>query len=67
MLTPMGPNVSPDGHTKAGTIGGFLLVLFAQIHSADIVRTVVLALIGGVVSFGVSYGLKLLVRFLKKH
>ena len=59
--------MAPDVHTRAGTIGGFALVLLTQLNSSDMVRTAVLALIGGVVSFAVSMGLKLLVRYLKKH
>ena len=66
-LIRMEPNLSPDVHTAAGTAGGFILVLLTQLNSTDMFRSAVLALIGGVVSFGVSMGLKLLVRYLKKH
>lgn len=53
---------APNNHsgTIAGTAGGTLLSLFASVHSEDIVKTVVLALVGAIVSFAVSLGLKLL-------
>ena len=62
----MQPNL-PDVHTRVGTIGGFLLVLLTQLNSSDLIRTAVLALIGGVVSFTVSKVLKWLMRHLGKH
>jgi len=39
-------------------VGGTLLTIFANIHSSDIIKTVVLASIGAVVSFVISVGLK---------
>ena len=62
----MDPNVH-DIHTWVGTIGGFLLVLLTELNSSDMIRTAVLALIGGVVSFTVSKGLRWLARHLKNH
>jgi hypothetical protein len=44
--------------TIAGTVGGTLLSIFANIHPEDIVRTFVLAGIGAVASFIVSLVLK---------
>jgi len=44
--------------TVAGTASGALLTLFANIQSADLVKTAVLSLIGAVVSFAVSLGLR---------
>lgn len=43
---------------KAGTAGGTLTVILANITGGEIVKTVMLAVIGAVVSFGVSYVLK---------
>ena len=63
----MEPDYSTFTHTRAGTLGGFFLALFLQIHPGDIARTATLAVIGGVVSFLVSMGMKLLVRWIKKH
>jgi hypothetical protein len=60
-------NFSPDVHTKAGTLGGMLLALFLQIHSGDVMKTIVLAAVGGLVSFGVSFGLKMLIRWIHKR
>jgi hypothetical protein len=46
------------GGTVAGTAGGTLLTLFANIHSEDIVKTAILATIGATVSFTISLFLK---------
>ncbi len=43
---------------KAGTFGGFALSVIPNITSADVVKTIVLAFIGAVVSFGVTLLLK---------
>jgi hypothetical protein len=55
-----------DNTTKAGTAGGTLLSIFANINSGDIIKTGVLAAIGAVVSFSVTLLLKHLVKRLKK-
>jgi mannitol-specific phosphotransferase system IIBC component len=55
-----------DNTTKAGTAGGTLLTIFANISSEDIFKTIILAAIGAVVSFGVTLLLKLLIKRLKK-
>ncbi len=55
-----------DSNTKAGTIGGTLLTVLANINSTDLLKTVVLAALGAIVSFGVTLLLKLLIRLLKK-
>lgn len=59
---------APGNHsgTVAGTAGGTLLSLFASVHPEDIVKTAVLALIGAVVSYAVSVGLKWLGRRRKR-
>lgn len=43
---------------RAGTFGGFALSVIPNITSADVVKTIVLAFIGAVVSFGVTVFLK---------
>lgn len=50
----------PSSHhgTAAGTAGGTLLSVIATIQSGDLTKTVILAALGAVVSFGVSLGLK---------
>ena len=55
-----------DNTTKAGTLGGTLLTIFANINSADLIKTSVLAALGAMVSFGVTLGLKILIRRIKK-
>ncbi|HMI65244.1 MAG TPA: hypothetical protein VK517_04375 [Cyclobacteriaceae bacterium] len=55
---------APSNHsgTVAGTAGGTLLTVFANIHSEDVVKTALLACIGAVVSFTISIGLKWIAR-----
>lgn len=55
-----------DNTTKAGTAGGTLLTIFANISSADILKTVILAAIGAAVSFMVTIFLKALIKRFKK-
>jgi mannitol-specific phosphotransferase system IIBC component len=55
-----------DNGTKAGTVGGTLLTIVANIKSEDVLKTIVLAGIGAIVSFFVSLGLKFLVNKFKK-
>ena len=43
---------------RAGTFGGFALSVIPNLTSADVVKTIVLAFIGAVVSFGVTLLLK---------
>lgn len=50
---------------KTTTIGGALFVFVANISSADIVKTIVLTVIGAVVSFGMSLLLKALLKWWK--
>lgn len=49
---------------KTGTIGGLALSLLPNLTSADVLKTIVLAFIGAVVSFGVTLLLK---RFTSKE
>ncbi len=55
-----------DNSTKAGTIGGTLLTILANINSADLIKTGILAFVGAVVSFSVTHLLKLLIKRFKK-
>ncbi|MGB4775922.1 MAG: hypothetical protein WBP45_12160 [Daejeonella sp.] len=55
-----------DNTTKAGTAGGTLLTIFANITSEDVVKTIILAAIGAAVSFTVTIFLKALIKRLKK-
>lgn len=54
-----------DGNTKAGTIGGTLFTLFINLKTSEVLKTIVLAAIGAIVSFGVSILLKFLVKCLR--
>jgi hypothetical protein len=47
-----------NSSTAAGTAGGTLLTIFANVHSEDVMKTTVLACIGAVVSFMISLVLK---------
>ncbi len=55
-----------DNTTKAGTAGGTLLTILANISCNDIIKTAILAGVGAAVSFGVTLLLKLLVKRHKK-
>lgn len=48
--------------TKAGTIGGTLTGIVANLHFGDFARTALLAVVGAVVSFSVSYLLGMLTK-----
>ena len=50
----MNDQIHVDNNTRAGTIGGTLLVILLNIFSNDIVRTIALAALGASVSFFVS-------------
>jgi hypothetical protein len=54
-------------HTKTTTIGGTLLVLLANINSSDIIKTVVLTMIGAVVSYSMSVLIKAVVKWWKSR
>lgn len=53
-----------NNQTFMGTAGGTFLSMVPNIHSEDIVKTIVLASVGAVVSFVISLLLKILQ---KKH
>lgn len=51
---------------KTGTAAGTLLSIVPNLHSEDILKTVVLAMIGAVVSFTATLILKMLTEVRKK-
>ena len=55
-----------DQNTKAGTLGGTLLTIVANIQSSDLFKTAILAMVGAVVSFSVTLFLKFLIKRFKK-
>ena len=55
-----------DNTTKAGTVSGTLLTIFANINSEDLVKTALLAAVGALVSFSVTIALKALARLFSK-
>jgi hypothetical protein len=50
--------------TLIGTAGGTFLSVVPNLHSEDVLKTVLLASIGAIVSFALSMALKF---FIKKH
>jgi hypothetical protein len=54
-----------DPTTKVSMVAGMLLGIFANVGSADLVKTVILAAVGAVVSFLVSQVLKALVKWVR--
>ncbi len=61
----MEPNYLND-HTKAGTVGGVLLVLLFKPGFEDILVSAVLSAVGATVSFGVSIFLKFIFKRLNR-
>lgn len=55
-----------DHSTLLGTATGTVLTIIVNISSQDVLKTAVLAMVGAVVSFCVSYSLKWIVKKLKK-
>lgn len=43
-----------DAFTRRGTLSGTLTIVFANISSAELIDTVLLSVLGAVISFGVS-------------
>ena len=56
--------MTSNSHTIMGTAGGTFLSIIPNIQSADVLKTVVLATVGAVVSFIISLVLK---SIIKKH
>lgn len=52
--------------TASGTLTGTLLVLLMQISSTEFAKTIVMAALGAVVSFGVSFALRKLQEYFRK-
>ena len=50
--------------TVIGTAGGTFLSVLPNLHSEDVLKTILLATLGAVVSFSISLVLKF---FIKKH
>jgi len=55
-----------ESGTILGTVSGTVLTVFVNIGSSDVMKTVVLAALGAVVSFSVSLLLKWLLKKFKK-
>jgi hypothetical protein len=51
--------------TAIGTIGGTVLTILVNIESHDIIKTIVLAAVGAVVSFLVTISLKWIAKKIK--
>jgi hypothetical protein len=62
----MATNNHIESGTILGTVSGTGLTVLANIGSTDIIKTVILAAIGAVVSFCVSVSLKWLVKRFKR-
>lgn len=56
------PESNHDVQVYAGTCGGVFLSVFSNVFLEDLARTVILAVVGAVVSFGVSLVLKRLIK-----
>ena len=61
-----GKSMHIDISTKINTAGGVFLSMVPNLHSEDIMKTVVLAAIGAIVSFILSMLLKFLIKK-RKH
>jgi hypothetical protein len=53
-------------HTLMGTAGGTFLSVLPNLHSDDILKTIILAALGAIVSFVISMTLKYLIKKHKK-
>ncbi|MEA4850727.1 hypothetical protein SDC9_198489 [bioreactor metagenome] len=60
------PETTADGNVYAGTFGGMILSVFSNLFIEDLLRTIVLAIVGTIVSFVISIGLKFLIRRFKR-
>jgi mannitol-specific phosphotransferase system IIBC component len=57
-------NVSDTFGTRIGTLGGTILTVVINISTGDVIRTMILATIGAVVSFTISILLKRIIKWL---
>ena len=62
----MNNNIHFDALLFTGTVGGTSLVLFINISSGEILKTIVLGVIGALVSFSISLLMKWVVKRLTK-
>lgn len=62
----MDHNFNFSGSTKAGTIGGTLLILFINLDTAEVMKTMLLAATGASVSFTVSLLLKTFIKRIRR-
>jgi len=58
--------MSPNNTTFTGTVGGTFLSMVPNLNSEDVIKTILLATIGAVVSFWISVLLKYLSKKYKK-
>jgi hypothetical protein len=58
--------MTTGNHILMGTAGGTFLSVLPNLHSDDVLKTVVLASVGAIVSFIVSMTLKYLIKKHKK-
>ena len=54
-----------DNSTKVSTAFGTVLTIFVNIHSEDLIKTIILAFVGGISSFVATLMVKFLIRHLK--
>jgi uncharacterized membrane protein (DUF4010 family) len=54
----METNIQPDLSARAGTAGGIILALLLQLSTEELLKTMILAAVGAIVSFTVSKTLK---------
>jgi hypothetical protein len=55
-------NMNGVSTIRNGTIGGTLTIVLANIHAGDLLKTVVLSVVGAIISFGTSLLMKRLTR-----
>jgi len=56
----------PSNRTLMGTAGGTFLSVIPNLHSEDVLKTVLLAAVGAIVSFGISMVLKFIIKKCRK-
>jgi len=59
----MSNQIHIDGDTRAGTIGGTLVVILLNLFMHDAVRSILLAVVGATTSFFISFSWKLLLKY----
>ena len=58
--------MNEHSYMKTGTAGGTITIILANINSGDVIKTAVLAGIGALVSFVISFLMKELVKWWKR-